>query len=82
MKQIPILLVVILLPVFSFASSLQDKVDKCSSHHSDISAWDSGPPPHINPQTGYQCLGTYGMYYRGRLYRCAVCGGLYDGGGF
>jgi hypothetical protein len=61
---------------------LQDKSDKCSSHQPDINAWGSGPPPHINRQTGYECYGTTGYLVRGRLYKCSVCGGLYDGGGF
>ena len=38
-----------------------------------------GPPPHLNPATGYQCYG-YGVYVRGRIWKCSVCGGAYDGG--
>jgi hypothetical protein len=54
----------------------------CEYNHSgDISNFGGSPPPHLNRSTGYKCYG-YGVFVKGRIYKCSEGCGAYDGGGF
>lgn len=79
MKNFLPLLLVLSLPAALVARPVHVHND-CSNQSSEIVSF-RGPPPHINPETGFQCMGSFGTVIRGRLMQCVVCGGIYDGGG-
>ena len=74
------LLILLFLTVTCLASYAASPVRE-HNHSAEITNFGTNPPPHLNPSTGYKCYG-YGVYVKGRIYKCSEGCGAYDGGGF